>query len=469
LAKPRHSRRSPISLRGVGLGLTIGLALGWFLFAPSTSVAPGDEALLAAMPVALGDSDAGVDGSASKAGMGGPLGPSLPPGWAHDLAASIVAKSGESKSAVLSGRLERGESLTRALGRYGVPQSTVTLIANELRSLFDFRDSRPGDFYRLELDQDGRVRDFVYVNANEGPLHLYWDGARYHAEVEKREVEIRTERIAGVVENTLYEAILALGEDPQLANAFSEVFTWEIDFRRGVRPGDSFSAVYERAYEKTSDGGERYVGLGRILAATYVGTAGDYTAYHYKAKNKPSGYYRADGTSLEGRFLFRPVETGRISSGYSNARRHPILKVTRPHHGIDWAAPRGSPVWAVASGEIIFRGRNGGFGNLVKIRHENGYVSYYGHLEGFPGSLRVGDHVRQKQVIGFVGSTGLSTGPHVDFRMKKGGRFVNPRKVKSSAGPSVAKEDWSDFQLRRDELTARLLGSRLAANEKPST
>ncbi|MED5261751.1 MAG: M23 family metallopeptidase [Myxococcota bacterium] len=470
MIEPDSKGRSAISLRAVALGLAIGLAGGWWIFSERVDEGPSAKAVTDSSPAAEELAEADPNSGASEV-----YGPTLPPDWepGGDLDAWKDWATEGPQAGLIAGQLGRGESLTMALGRYGISERTVALIAQALKPHFDFRRSRPGDRYRAEVDERGQVVEFFYVNRPDEPLFLSWDGEQYLVKLEKPAIELRRERIAGVIDSSLYDSVASLGEDPQLANSFSELFALEMDFTRSVQLGDSFSALYERRYQISPDGQSSYAGLGRILAAHYDGAAGEFTAVYYKAKNKPAGYYRTDGTALEGKFLFKPVEVGRISSDYRASRRHPILKFSRPHRGIDWAAPRGTPVWSVASGTIIFRGYAGsrGFGNLVKVRHDNGYISYYGHLEGFAGGQKVGDRVQQKQVVGYVGSTGLATGPHTCFRIKDGkGQYVNPMKVKSAAGARIAKEDWSDFQLKRDELLVRLNGSRLAANEaKPSS
>ena len=486
MSHPGTRGHSSVSLRGVLLGILIGAAFSWGVLSMLASEEDrGSAAQTAEAKAAVSQPDglAGTDRNAAPVANTETtsdefVGPETPPEWDKPVRAMRYGQSaGVTKlphPGVVSGKLGRGESLTSALGQYGIKQRAVTELANALKPYFDFRRSRPGDFYQVRLDSDGRIVDFLYTNRPDEPLHAFWNGERYVARVETPRVEIRSKRIAGVIESNLYEAISALGEDPQLANSFSELFVWDLDFRRSVQTGDTFSAAYERRYQIGPDEIETYAGLGRILAARYEGIAGEFTAIYYKPKGKPSGYYRPDGSSLEGKFLFRPVEFGRVSSGWNQARRHPILKTTRPHRGIDWAAPRGTPVWSVASGKIIFRGRaggrGGGFGNLVKIQHDNGYISYYGHLNGFAGGLKVGDRVRQKQVIGYVGSTGLATGPHVCFRIQKNGSFVNPMKIKSPAAARIAKENWTDFEGKRDEILRFMNGSRLAANEsKPSS
>jgi murein DD-endopeptidase MepM/ murein hydrolase activator NlpD len=289
------------------------------------------------------------------------------------------------------------------------------------------------------------------------------EGDAYVALREDVELESEVSRIAGLVTSSVHDAIVQLGEKGQLANDFSEIFAWDIDFSRSVRTGDEFRVLYERLYRQDADKGRVYVGPGKILAATYTGSAGEFSAVYFEPEEGRGGYYRPDGSSVEGQFLRAPLRYSRITSRFSHSRRHPILKVRRPHHGIDYAAPRGTPLWSVADGRVIYRGWSGGFGNLVKIRHNTGYVSYYAHLSRFANGLKVGKRVNQKQVIGFVGSTGLATGPHVCFRIAKEGRYVDPMRVASPIGPPVALEQKPQFLATRDVLLAELDAGPLVA------
>ena len=168
------------------------------------------------------------------------------------------------------------------------------------------------------------------------------------------------------------------------------------------------------------------------------------------------GYFRPNGTSIEGVFLVAPLRFSRITSRYTNARLHPILNVTRRHPGIDYAATEGTQLWSVADGTVIYRGWAGGSGNLVKVRHANGYVSHYAHLSRFADGLHIGAQVHQKEVIGYVGRTGLATGSHVCFRVTKNGRYVNPVSIRSPLGKSIAPERASEFNIARDQLLAGL-------------
>jgi murein DD-endopeptidase MepM/ murein hydrolase activator NlpD len=380
--------------------------------------------------------------------------------------AHLVAAAAPEALRVVRGRMELGDTLARALGRAGVSRGVVHVIDRTLRPQFDFRLARPGHRFRLTLDPEGRLLDFRYLVSELESYVVRRDGDDFIAARENAVLRSQVTRIAGVVTTSLHAAIVQLGERGQLANDFSEIFAWDIDFTRTVQSGDEFRILYERLYRHDDVQGEIYVRPGRILAAHYMGSGVDLSALYFEPEEGRGGYYRPDGSSVEGQFLRAPLRYSRITSRFSGARRHPILKVTRPHHGIDYAAPRGTPLWSVADGKVIYRGWAGGFGNLVKIRHANGYVSYYAHLSRFAQGLRVGRPVQQKQVIGYVGSTGLATGPHVCFRVTKDGRYVNPARIHTPAGPPVPVEVLARFQTERDVVLAELEAGPLVAVEE---
>ena len=283
---------------------------------------------------------------------------------------------------------------------------------------------------------------------------------------ERAELKPRIETLAGLVETSLYDAIRVLGEDPLLADDFAEIFAWDIDFTRNVRRGDAFRILYERLYLTDDDGQEVYIRPGRILAARYSGTVGEHAAVYFQETQNRGSYFRPDGSSVERAFLVAPLRYSRISSTYTNARRHPILNVTRRHPGIDYAAAEGTPLWAVADGTVIYEGWAGASGNLLKVRHANGYVSHYAHLSRFADGLAVGQHVEQKEVIGHVGHTGLATGSHVCFRVTRNGRYVNPLEIRSPASSPVNPLSSVDFALARDQLLAELDVRTLAASDE---
>ncbi len=378
-------------------------------------------------------------------------------GWAPPTPLTIVTK----------GVLQRGQTLSTALRGQGISSATIHLIARELRGVFDFRRAQPGHSYRLGQDPDGMVLDFRYSTSAEKSFYLFWEGARYAVREDQAALRTELAKVSGGIESSLYEAIVRAGEHSALAGAFADIFAWDIDFSRNVRPGDDFEILYERLYRTDPEGDEVYVKPGRILAARYRGSVGDFEAVLFEGEaSRGAGYYRPDGSAIERAFLVAPLEYRRISSAFTTARRHPILGVVRPHRGIDYAAAAGSPVWSVADGTVIYRGWAGASGNLVKVKHRTGYVSYYAHLSAFEEGMKVGDTVEQKQIIGYVGSTGLATGPHVCFRVQKNGRYVNPLDIVSPPADGVARQDWALFKARRDLLLSDLGSATLVAADE---
>lgn len=367
---------------------------------------------------------------------------------------------------VTRGKLARGESLGAALRRQGVSARTVHLIAKEMRKVFDFRRSQPGDTYRLGQDEDGRLLDFRYAQSPEESFYLAWEGTRYVVRKETAELRPLVAKIAGIVDSSFYGAVLALGEQSALASEFARIMAWDIDFSRQVQAGDEFQILYERLYRTNDDGEDVYVRPGRILAGRYVGQRGEYTIVYFEDERGEGGYFRPDGSNVQRAFLAAPLEFSRISSRFTRARRHPILNVTRPHRGIDYAAPHGTPIWAVADGVVEYRARAGASGNLVRIRHRGGLTSHYAHLASFAKGLSVGDRVEQRQIIGYVGTTGLSTGPHVCFRVKKDGEYVDPMTVGGPAGAPVGPARLAAFRSTRDRLLADLGTSHVAISDE---
>ncbi len=367
---------------------------------------------------------------------------------------------------VTRGEIAKQESLASSLRRQNVSPAAVHLISTELRKVFDFRRSRAGDVYRLTQDAGGRVLDFQYTQGTGDSYALAWKGTRYVASKQSEVLEPQVAKIAGVVDGSFYDAIMALGEQSSLATEFAKILAWDMDFSRHVHPGDEFSILYERLYSKGADGKSVYVRPGRILAGRYSGRSGEHTVVYYEDGDGHGAYFRPDGSSIERAFLAAPLEFSRITSRFTNARRHPILNITRPHPGIDYAAPYGTPIFAVADGVVEFRARAGASGNLIRIRHTGGYTSHYAHLSNFARGLNVGDKVRQKEIIGYVGSTGLSTGPHVCFRVKKNGQYVDPMRIAKPAGPAIDYDRIDHFRDVRDQRLADLgRGPFVAANE----
>ena len=398
-------------------------------------------------------SDASVSRSASFAGGAASAVPSGAPNVA---AAPAPFTEPLPPHRVVAGVLRRGETLAESLQIRGINSQRIHLITREMSTVMDFRYSKPGDSYRLELTPEGDVSAFRYEKSPIERYELTRIGDAFTTVAHKPEILRHRVRIAGLVATSLYAAIEQLGESRELAEDFAEIFAWDVDFSRGVQRGDEFSILYERLYIKDEAGAETYLRPGQILAARYTASDDEHLAVYFEPEEGRGAYYRPDGEPMERQFLKAPLDYKRISSTFTNSRFHPILKINRPHHGIDYAAPYGTSVWAVGNGDVIFKGFQAGFGNLVKVRHANGYISYYAHLSRFAGDLRIGERVHQKQVIGYVGSTGLSTGPHLCFRLAKEGSYVNPAKMHAAAGDPIPRGARERFAAASGELMTAL-------------
>ena len=338
------------------------------------------------------------------------------------------------------------QTLAEVLLGYGLSAQKVYNLTQCPDTVFDVRKVRAGQPCALlsDLDSASMPRYFIYeVNAKEyAVFDLVNDtvtrGTRPSSWVE------RTSR--GVVESSLWNAMIDSDASPQLAVLLSHIFGWTIDFF-GIQKGDEFRLIYEQEYVA-----ELPLNNFRIRAASFCASDSMYYAIPF-VQDDEELYYNEKGNSLEGAFLKAPLDYYRISSRFTNSRYHPVLKRYRAHHGVDYAAPTGTPVYAIGSGKVIAKGyqANGG-GNYVKIRHNSTYTTTYMHLSRFAKGLQVGDHVAQKEVIGYVGSTGLSTGPHLDFRVYENGKPINPLTIKSQPKKPISEENKAAFRIVCDSL-----------------
>lgn len=343
---------------------------------------------------------------------------------------------------IYTGKISKGQNLSSALRAQDLPKNLVETICGHLKPLVNLRKIKPGDIFEVRLNPQGKFLSFTYTAS---PLDVYhldvtpsgeWQTVKKDVPVEKYWA-----RVSGEISSSLFEAMDQRGEEDSLTMDFADIFAWEIDFHTDIQPGDRFEMVVEKYYVR-----DTFVRYGRILYADYRGETRRLQAIFFESLEGLGGYYTPQGDSLRKAFLRSPLKFTRISSGYSKSRRHPILGGNRPHLGVDYAAPQGAPVWAVADGTVISCGWNGGYGKQVIIRHPKGYQSMYGHLSSFAPGIKKGKTVHQKEVIGYVGSTGLSTGPHLDFRLLKNGVPRNPLREISPRAPSLTKDQIVDFQ-----------------------
>ncbi len=348
--------------------------------------------------------------------------------------------------------LRRGDSLVRALERQGIDFKIGNDIARALqKGGADLRRLKPSDEVRLTWTLDGE------------PIALDWEPSPWLGyaaiatedgwKVRRSETrpDVRLAVVRGEVKTSLFQAIDDAGENAQLVLDFVEIFSSDFDFTADTRPGDRFRLLVEKRYA-----GEQLVDYGRILAAQYMSDGRLLTGVGFEPPRGRFAYFDAAGRSLKKSFLKSPLEFTRITSGFTYARPHPILGGVRPHLAIDYAAPVGTAVRAVADAVVKSAGWDGGYGISVRLRHRSGYETMYNHLSRLARGVRRGARVAQRQVIGYVGATGLATGPHLDYRVARNGRFLNPLNEKFVPGDPIAPGQRADFQRSVRELTARL-------------
>ncbi len=336
---------------------------------------------------------------------------------------------------VIQGKVNRNQFLSDILLKYGVKYATIDYLARHTKKIFDVRRIRHGNKYTLIRKKDS-LETPVWFAYQISPANyvLYHLTDSVYAMLGKKPIIREQVTTKGTIKNSLWNAMIAQHDDPNLAIKLSEIYAWTIDFFE-LRKGNQYKAIYRKVYV---DG--NYVGLGDVEAADFIQKDGHHFAFYFEQNGK-GDYFDENGKSLERTFLKAPLKYRRISSRFSNHRWHPILKIYRPHHGVDYVAAEGTPVHALGDGVILKRGyQRNGAGNYLKIRHNSIYMTQYAHLSRFARGMKAGKHVRQGQLIGYVGHTGLATGPHLDFRFYKYGKPVNPLTVKSPSAKPVAQK-----------------------------
>lgn len=350
----------------------------------------------------------------------------------------------------ISGTVRKGETIFDIFKRYNLDIRELFRIKEASASIHKLREIYPGQPYKIIIDDNNRINSFIYWINDDSVLNIYRTESGFCAEKKDIEYEKRTLHLGGVIKDNLMSSVGDDRENMMLAMQLSDIFAWDIDFTTDLKNGDTFKVVVEGLY---LDG--EFKKYGDILSAEFINNNETYRAYRFEHDGK-ADYYDAEGKSLRRAFLKAPLSFRRISSGFSKGRFHPILKIYRPHHGLDYAAPTGTPVSAIGDGKVIFAGRKGQYGNLVIIRHLKGYKTYYGHLSRFGSGIKSGTKVKQGQVIGYVGSTGLATGPHLHYEVRANNRPVNPVTVRSLKGNSIPKKLMAEFRGLKNQMDGRL-------------
>jgi murein DD-endopeptidase MepM/ murein hydrolase activator NlpD len=350
----------------------------------------------------------------------------------------------------IAGKIKRGETLFDIFKRYGINFTELFNLKEASADVHELKKLYPGRPYKILLDYNDRVNLFEYRINDDTVLSVSRTESGFYAKKVLINYDRKLIYRMGVIEDSVIESIGGGKDNLLLALSLSDVFAWDIDFTTDLRKGDKYKIIVEGLY---LDG--QFKKYGNILSALFINNGKIYRAYRYEYDGE-ADYFDPEGKSLRKAFLKAPLNFRRISSFYSKRRFHPILKKYRPHRGIDYTAPSGTPVSAVGDGTVIYSGYKGEFGKLVKIRHPNGYKTYYGHLSKIRKNARKGMKVKQGDIIGYVGTTGLTTGPHLHYEMRVGNRPVNPRKVKVPRGKPVPSELKVQFIVIRDKMDDRL-------------
>ena len=355
---------------------------------------------------------------------------------------------------VITGTVAKGDTAAVLLNNW-LPSREVYSLLEATRNIYSLSKIREGQPYTLVFDpQKGMMESFEYEIDSDQKLIILSDGDSYSAKLEDIEYQTRLVKVDGSITTNLFQAMTDAGETPGLVMIIASIYAWEINFIKDIREGDSFSILVEKRYR---DGEFRK--YGRVLGASFTNQKKTYEAFRFTDGQGHYRFFTAKGESLEKTLLKAPLAFTRVTSGYSMNRLHPIFNTRRPHQGIDYGAPSGTPIMAVGSGTVTKVGWVGGYGKQVVVRHSGKLESMYSHMSRYAKGIKVGSKVRQGQVIGYVGATGNATGPHLDFRLKQNGAFINPGKAINPRVDDLPKKSMAAFavqvQLVRDYLEGR--------------
>ncbi len=351
-------------------------------------------------------------------------------------------------------KVESGESWSKILGSYGIGTQKVLRLDQLTKDICPLRQIRAGNHYTAFTRQDSTsvcLDHLVYEKNLIDYVVFSFVGDSVAVREGQREVEIRRKKSTAVISSSLWGAIMEANLPYALASEMEDIYQWTVDFF-GLQLGDRFTVIYDEKFIDTLS-----VGIGRVWGAKFIHRGKEIYAIPFEQGGKLQ-YWESDGGSLRKQLLKAPLKFTRISSTFSNARLHPVLKKYRPHHGVDYAAPSGTPVRAVADGVVTKKSYDKAAGNMLKIKHPGNLSSGYLHLRGFAKGIKVGAKVSQGQVIGYVGSTGRSTGPHLDFRLWKGNTPINPLKVPQKPSEPISQENREKFSKVRMHIMAELNG-----------
>lgn len=344
-----------------------------------------------------------------------------------------------------------GDTLSTLFAKVGLSANVLHEVLGSSKEAKQFSRLKIGQELEFQLDPEGRLESLRSKISDLESISLARSDSGFAFKREMVKPEVRNAYARGVIASSLFLSAKRAGLSHGLTMDLANIFGYDIDFAMDIREGDEFELVYE---EKVVNG--KRVGSGNILSARFTNRGKTFTAVRYTNKQGDSSYYSADGTSMRKAFIRTPVDFARISSRFSNGRRHPILNKIRAHKGVDYAAPRGTPIKAAGDGKIALAGRKGGYGNTVVLQHGSRYRTLYAHMQGFAKGIRTGGSVKQGQIIGYIGTTGLSTGPHLHYEFQVNGIHVDPLSQKLPMADPIASSEKTRFLQLSKPLMARM-------------
>lgn len=347
--------------------------------------------------------------------------------------------------------IRRGDTIAAILSRLEINQQDKASFMRAAKDSKAMRQLKPGEIVHAETTADGELLALRYFYGNGEQFLMEKVDDAYEMSEQSAEAGARIRVGSGVIESSLFAAIDAAGLPNSIAVQIANIFASDIDFYRDLHKGDRFTVVYETQHDNGHN-----TQHGRVLAAEFINKGKSYRAVYFQAPGEEGDYYTPAGDSLRKPFLRAPLEFSRVSSGFSNARFHPILKQWRAHRGVDYAAPTGTPVMATADGTVEYSGWQNGYGNLIILKHRGEYSTAYGHLSTFKKGLQKSKYVKQGEVIGYVGATGMATGPHLHYELRVNGVQRDPSKIVMPAALPVSKKNRMVFHRETKELVARL-------------
>ncbi len=373
----------------------------------------------------------------------------IPPSQQSEIEHATEQQQDDSES-WLTAKVKKGDSLAAIFHRHDLAASDLHQIMSQGKATKRLRNVQPGQHFRIKIDQERVVQTLEYDISKLETLSIQRVGDGFTTEFRHKDVEIRTHHAAAKITSSLFEAGRKAGLSDSLTMELAHIFGWDVDFALDIRQGDQFTVIYEEHY---LDGSK--LNDGPILAAEFVNQGNIYKAIRYTDEENRSDYYSPDGLSMRKAFLRTPVDFRRISSRFGK-RKHPVLNRIRMHKGVDYAAPRGTPIKSSGDGKIVHKGRKGGYGRTVIIKHGGRYSTLYAHMSSYKRGIHVGKRVKQGQTIGYVGSSGRATGPHLHYEFRVNGAHRNPLTIRLPHAKPINKKYKEDFVIHAQSMIDKI-------------